>query len=50
MNYLEYFDPMMLDVSMSFFAVAAKYAGIFAICGFLVRMVTRAFAGKERFF
>lgn len=43
------FDPNVLDVAVSYFAVAAKYAGLFGILGYLVKMLTKAFSGKERF-
>lgn len=43
------FDPDVLDVGMSFLAVAGKYAMIFGISAFLLRMVIRAGTGKERF-
>lgn len=43
------FDPDILDVVVSFFGVAGKYAMIFGIMYFVVRMVARAATGKERF-
>ena len=43
------FDPDIIDVVISFFSVAGKYAIYFGICYYLVKMVTRAFSGKERF-
>ncbi len=43
------FDPDILDVGMSFLAVAGKYAMIFGICAYVLRMVIRAGTGKERF-
>ena len=49
MEFLNSFDPMVLDVGMSFLAVAAKYAGIFGISGFCVKMLVKAFSGKENF-
>lgn len=49
MDFLNVLDPNMLDVGISFLAVAGKYAAIFGILGYLVRMMTRAFSGKERF-
>lgn len=42
-------DPNMTAVGVEYFSVAAKYAVIFGICGFLLKMVIRAFTGKERF-
>lgn len=44
------FDPDIIDVVVSFFAVAGKYAMYFGILGVLVMMVARAFKGKERLF
>lgn len=49
MNFISDFDPGMLDVGVSFFAVAGRYAMYFGIFGYLVRMLVRAFTGKERF-
>lgn len=43
------FDPDIISVVVSFFSVAGKYAVIFGICGLLLKMLTRAFTGKERF-
>lgn len=43
------FDPEFLDVGKEFFAVAGKYAMIFGIMAYLIRMVVRASTGKERF-
>lgn len=43
------FDPDILDVVVSFFGVAGKYAMIFGIMYVVVRMITRAATGKERF-
>ena len=45
---LSTFDPGFIDVGMSFIAVAAKYAMIFGISTFLVRMLVRVSTGKER--
>ncbi|MGN0535224.1 MAG: hypothetical protein ACI4IR_04395 [Eubacterium sp.] len=42
-------DPDMIGVGTEFFIVAGKYAIIFGICGFLMKMLIRAFTGKERF-
>ncbi len=42
------FDPQFIDVGMSFIAVACKYAMIFGILTFLVRMLVRVSTGKER--
>lgn len=49
MDFLNVLDPNMLDAGVAFLAVAGKYGGIFGILAFCVRMVTRAFSGKERF-
>lgn len=43
------FDPDILDVVVSFLAVAAKYGGFIGITGFCIRMLIKAFSGKERF-
>ncbi len=43
------FDPDIVDVVVSFFSVAGKYAIIFGLCAVLMKMLTRAFTGKERF-
>lgn len=43
------FDPDIVDVVVSFFSVAGKYAMIFGICALLLKMLMRAFTGKERF-
>lgn len=43
------FDPDLIDVIISFFAVAGKYAMVIAICVILMTMLIRAFKGKERF-
>ena len=42
------FDPEITDVVVSFFAVAGKYAMIFGIMYFLIKMLTRVSTGKER--
>lgn len=43
------FDPDIISVVISFFSVAGKYAIYFGIAYLLVKMLTRAFTGKERF-
>lgn len=43
------FDPDIVDVIVSFFAVAGKYAFLIGISAFLLKMVIRAGTGKERF-
>lgn len=43
------FDPDIVDVVVSFFGVAGKYAMIFGICFVVLKMVVRAATGKERF-
>lgn len=43
------FDPDIIDVVVSFFAVAGKYAILFGMFAFLLRMLVRAFTGKEKF-
>lgn len=43
------FDPGMLDIGKDFFIVAGKYAMVFGIMAFVLRMVIRAAIGKERF-
>jgi len=49
-NTLAYgFDPEVLDMGKEFFAVAGKYAMIFGVMAFLLKMVVRASTGKERF-
>ena len=49
MQFLNNFDPNLLDVGASFLAVAIKYGGFFGIVAFLGRAIVRAFSGKERF-
>lgn len=49
MNFINEFDPNLLDVGTSFLAVALKYAGLFGIIGYVGKMLVRAFSGKERF-
>lgn len=43
------FDPGMVDVGTSFFIVAGKYAMIFGIMGYVLKMIIKASTGKERF-
>ncbi len=43
------FDPDVLNVGVSFLATAGKYAFFFGIFGYLIKMLTRAGTGKERF-
>lgn len=43
------FDPDIISVVVSFFSVAGKYAMIIGILYVLMRMLIRAFTGKERF-
>lgn len=42
-------DPDILDVVVNFLSVAVKYGGFFGISGFCIRMLIKAFSGKERF-
>lgn len=42
------FDPNITGIVVSFFAVAGKYAMIFGILYFLLKMVVRTSTGKER--
>ncbi len=49
LNFINNFDPDIIDVVVSYFAVAGKYAMIFGILFFLLRMLIRAFTGKEKF-
>lgn len=49
MSLINNFDPDIIDVVVSYFAVAGKYAVFFGILYFLLRMLVRAFTGKERF-
>lgn len=50
MSFVNNFDPNIMDVATSYFAVCAKYAVFFGIFGFLMKMLTRAFTGKTRVF
>lgn len=43
------FDPEILDVVLSFFAVAGKYGFYFGIAGYVLRMLIKAGTGKQRF-
>lgn len=43
------FDPDILDVVISFFSTAGKYAMIFGISFVCLKMLVRAATGKERF-
>lgn len=43
------FDPDLIDIIGSYFAVCGKYAMIFAIFSILTGMVIKAFKGKEKF-
>lgn len=43
------FDPGILSVVTSFFAVCGKYAFLFGIFRVLIDMIVRAATGKERF-
>lgn len=47
-NELINFDPDFLNVGMSFLSVACKYAMVFGISTFLIRMLVRTSTGKER--
>ncbi len=49
MDFISSFDPDIINVVISYFAVCAKYSIIFGICAYLIRMLTRAFTGKEKF-
>ena len=49
MQFLNSFDPNLLDIGGSFLAVAAKYAGFFGICGYVLKALVKAFSGKENF-
>ena len=42
------FDPNITGIVVSFFSVAGKYAMIFGILYFLLKMVVRTSTGKER--
>lgn len=43
------FDPDLIDIIGSYFAVCGKYAMVFAIFSILTGMVIKAFKGKEKF-
>ncbi len=43
------FDPGMINVGTSFFIVAGKYAMIYGIMGYVLKMIIKASTGKERF-
>lgn len=43
------FDPDIIDVVVSFFAVSGKYAFFFGILAVLLGMLIRAGTGKARF-
>lgn len=43
------FDPGLVGIVVDFFTVAGKYAIIFGILFYVMRMLIRAFTGKETF-
>ena len=49
MDFINNFDPNIIDVVISYFLVAGKYAMFFGIAYYLLRMIIRAGTGKETF-
>lgn len=43
------FDPGLVGTVVDFFTVAGKYAILFGISFYLMRMLVRSFTGKETF-
>lgn len=48
-DFVNFFDPNVMDAFVSFFAVAGKYGFVFGIFGMLTGMLVKSATGKERF-